>query len=132
MEIDTFRGNTPEQLEAWLRVIVDRTIIDLLRRSHRKKRDSGRETSIAAEGFEEPLRNASPSAQEEAARREDDQLIRRLLNELPREYREVIWLRTAGTTFKSIGKEMGRTEDDARHLHGRAFDALKKRAERLK
>ncbi|GEM_PF-3063805 len=131
-EIDTFEGCTPRQLYAWLRVIFDRTTIELWRRLHTKKRDIRRETSIDARNFQESLRNAAPSAAEVAVMCERIQLVRDMLPRLPMAYAKVLLLRAEGSSYGEIGQLMGLSADVARKLYERALRKFGKQMKGLK
>ena len=125
-EIHTFQGCTPEQLEAWLRTILDHTVANLARRCRAGKRDVNREVSVQGElpGI------AAPAADEVVARREHGRLVREAVRLLPPEWAEVVQLRHYDQLpWEEVGRRMGRSTEAVRQLNRRALQEL---GERLK
>lgn len=122
-----FRGRTDAELRAWLRRILLHNLHDVRKRFHAaQKRDVAREASsptisarLDAVGSPEP----SPSAA--AAARECLAALERAMAELGADHRRVIQLRHFDRlSFKQIGEALGRSDDAARKLWGRAIDKL--------
>jgi RNA polymerase sigma-70 factor (ECF subfamily) len=126
---DQFRGQTQDELLAWLRKILLHHLIDERRRFRdATKREVGREQpldpSSASEATLQPLASdPSPSAQ--ASVEEETRAMLVMLKRLPDEYREVIRLRNwERLGFPEIGQRMNRTADAARKLWTRAIERL--------
>jgi RNA polymerase sigma factor (sigma-70 family) len=119
--MSSFEGCTLEQALGWFKTIINRTVVDFARRIPKSKEGIPRENSTDAPDFEESLRNAAPSAQEVAAKRERVQLVRDILARLPTEYAEVVRLRAGGASYGEIGRQTGRSADSVRKLHMRAM-----------
>ncbi len=121
-EINTFRGCTPEQMMAWLRVILEHTMSNFRRRFHTGKREVGREVSGEMATVREDPRHAVPSASEKAISNEQARLMLHALERLPEHYREVVRLRREERlSFEEIGRRTGRTADAARKVWLRAL-----------
>ncbi len=125
-EIKTFRGCTPEQLDAWLSVIVDRTVAIFARESRAAKRDIRREVSAEAAGLEESLGDAAPAADAIAIRREELSRLNEAVSRLPEEHARVVRLRLEELSWAEIGQRMHRGAEAAAELHRRACQELKK------
>ena len=120
-EIDTFHGCTPEQLLAWLRVILQHTMANFTRQFHTGKREVAREVSGEMAIVREDPRHAAPSASDAAIHHEQSALLRKALDRLPDHYVQVVRLRSEGNlSFEEIGRLTGRTPEAARQLWRRA------------
>jgi RNA polymerase sigma-70 factor (ECF subfamily) len=114
-----FRGNTEGELVGWLRQILLSHLVNLVQH-HRgaKRRDMRLERDLAAE-MDQSSRDLDPallaphsSPSHEASRREQTVLLADALEQLPRDYREVIVLRhLEGLTFAEVARRMGRSTD---------------------
>ena len=118
-EIETFRGCTPAQLLAWLRVILLHTVFNFSRRFHTDKRQVARE----AGGLRAPndVRHAAPSASDAVIRHEQARVFEQALHRLPAHYVRVIQLRNGERrSFVEIGRLTGRSPEAARKVWLRA------------
>lgn len=127
---EQFRGQTEEELRAWLvRILQNRAGQEVRRFRLAAKRDVRRElalSSFTADGFE--LTGASdvetPSRQVAAAEEKD--MLAEALSALPGHYQDVIQLRnTDRKSFEEIGALMGRSPEAARKLWVRAIEQLR-------
>jgi len=127
---DRFRGDSPDELQAWLRKIVLRVVAN--RRRHFldvDRRDMGREVPLEAGDSRLQFRNQLPDRGQTPSRYamsgEQRQALERALKELPEHYREVIRLRSEEQrSFEEVAQRLGRTPDGARMLWGRAIRRL--------
>jgi RNA polymerase sigma-70 factor (ECF subfamily) len=124
-EIDAFRGCTPQQLLAWLRVILLHTLSNFARGFSTAKRRAASEAppSPAAIGERQGRRAASPS--EALMRREQAEAVRRAVGSLPPHYLEVVRLRQErNLSFAEIGRLTGRSSTAVRKVWMRAAAAI--------
>jgi RNA polymerase sigma-70 factor (ECF subfamily) len=128
--LERFRGESEEELLAWLRKILLHVVVDATRHYRGAgKREVGREVALDVEDSTRALEicvlspEGSPSSQ--AVAREGESELRRVLGELPELYRQVIhWRNWERRTFEEIGQLTGRSADAARQLWKRALDNL--------
>ena len=123
--IGRFDGTTVDQFRAWMRVVLQNKAADFDRRYRRTgKRGHGRERALEPENG--GVADEAPAPGSVVSRNEDEARIRAAVARLPEEYRRVIQLRTwDGLPFAEVGQVMGRTEDAARMLWGRAIEWLR-------
>lgn len=132
---EQFRGQTEQELVAWLRKILInsiRTSID--REMATQRRDLRREVSIheMAESADDSCGNlnrnllsATPSPTEVAVHHEQLSTIEEQLELLPPAYRQVItWRNLEGIEFEEIARRMGRSVNAVRVLWARALRRL--------
>jgi len=137
--VGQFRGSTETQFLAWLRQILVGILANQVRRYFGTKRrdvrlerelqdDLSRSSACLGSGLIAP--QSSPSSQ--ASRREQAVLLADAMEELPRDYREVIILRQLeGLSFPQVALRMGRTEDSVKNLWARALIRLRRLLEVL-
>ncbi len=126
-KIGQFRGESETEFKAWIRKIVNNEVIDNFRKFHTtRRRRANRETSLddsqqfTAEPTDE-LRTPST----EALVREQTELVRSAMKQLPEKYRHVIELRNLeALPFDVIGQQMECSADAARKLWFRAIVKL--------
>jgi RNA polymerase sigma-70 factor (ECF subfamily) len=125
-----FQGTSEGELLAWLRQILVNNVANFSRRYRSEKRAVHREVGLVPEDSRQvpgpalfdPL--LTPSS--EAVEREQAEVLRRALQRLPDEYRQVIVLRyLEGCSFEQIGSLMDRSADAARKLWSRAMGRLR-------
>ncbi|MHC4451284.1 MAG: sigma-70 family RNA polymerase sigma factor [Planctomycetota bacterium] len=134
---DQFRGTTEAELLSWLRKMLARHLIDLVRRYRLGGgREVVHERSIQQELYESSqsmgrvvaFSGTSPSRQ--AARRESVRRIADALLALKPDHAEVIRLRTMrGLGWAEVAERMDRSYDAARLLWLRAVEALRPQLE---
>jgi RNA polymerase sigma-70 factor, ECF subfamily len=129
-----FRGSTEGEWIQWLRSILALHLAQLVRhyfgtqrRDVRLERrlsvDLEKSSQALAHGLASP--QSSPSAQ--AVRREQAVLLADALEQLPKDYREVIILsHLEGMTFPEVAKRMNRTLDSVKNLWARALARLRR------
>jgi RNA polymerase sigma-70 factor (ECF subfamily) len=127
---DGFEGNNEKALLAWLRQILKNEIIDVRRALHAEKRDVRRENAADTDpnlaefrlGVVDP--DQTPGTQ--AALTEDIGRLQQALEQLSPDYEDVIRMRNwERLSFAEIGQRMGRSEDAAKKLWGRALIKLR-------
>jgi RNA polymerase sigma-70 factor, ECF subfamily len=113
-----FRGRTPGQLKAWLRVILIHSLIKT-----RRRRDHVR----VGMGWEPGELTGAVTPPSAVAERADSQkAIDAALRELPEHYRAAIRLRLWDQlSFAEIGARLALSEECARKLYGRAVARLR-------
>jgi RNA polymerase sigma-70 factor (ECF subfamily) len=121
-------------LLAWLRRILAFNLASLLRRYRgAQRRDVRLERELSADLDESSraldrgllARQSSPSQQ--AARREQGVLLANALDQLPKNYREVLILRhLEGLSFPEVARRMGHTLDSVKNIWTRALARLRR------
>jgi RNA polymerase sigma-70 factor (ECF subfamily) len=122
-----FRGQTPAELQAWLRTIVLRQVASTSRRFVvAEKRDVAREVPLpATEGGSVNLPDGASSPSQKAGREEQATAVRLALDRLPEHYRQVlVWREWDELPFAEIAQRLGKTADAARMLWWRAIERL--------
>lgn len=128
----TFRGNTPEELAAWLWGILRHNQQNFYRQHlGSQKRRVGREVPLddgrASRRLRAKLEVRDAPAAEAAARREQDELIRRAVERLPLLPRRVVGLHGfGGLPFLEVGAALGCSEEAARKTFSRALRRLRR------
>jgi RNA polymerase sigma-70 factor (ECF subfamily) len=129
-----FRGDTEAELIRWLRQILIRNLVNLVRRFvGTKRRDVRLERQLAVEMdqssnlLDRGLAAPGTTPSQSAARREQSVLLANALERLPDDYREVMILRhLEGLTFPEIAQRMERTVDSVEKLWTRALVRLRR------
>lgn len=130
-----FRGNTEDEVLAWLRQLLRNNLIDFTRQYRTAaKRAVGREVSLA--GDDTPTRPTAqvrantPSPSGHAIAHEEDEALRRAMGRLPEDYRAILHLRYEdGLGFDEIATRMGRSAPAVRKLWARAVGRLRQELE---
>jgi RNA polymerase sigma-70 factor (ECF subfamily) len=128
MSLGKFEDRGDGSFAAWLRRILDRKLVDEVRRhTDAAMRDARREERLATDaGVAEP---DQPSPSGEVAAAEQSARIRAVVDALPSDYAVVIRLiHQDGLTLVEAGERMGRSADAVRKLYGRAMECLAERA----
>jgi RNA polymerase sigma-70 factor (ECF subfamily) len=132
-EFAQFRGQSAEDLVAWLRAILLNLAANF-RRSHRgtKKRRLAREVSLDGDGsnddLKEQLIDDTPTPAGHAIRLEQLQSLQQALEWLPEHYRQVLrWRHHDNLPFEEIGRLLDRSPDAARMLWWRAIELLQQK-----
>lgn len=125
----SFLGGSEGEFFNWLKSIVTHTLHDTIRHyDGTQKRDTHREKHLgdgSGSTADEDLLEEVWSPDMSAMRREEIAILAAMIRTLPDDYRTVITLRCfENLTFKEIGTRMGRSEDAARKLWGRACAEL--------
>ncbi len=137
-DFHTFRGNDERELLAWFKQILHNNAANTIRDHVRaKKRSADKDQSIDdAAGRASPLRNqleaeqSTPSA--ELIRIEDEEQIRRLLEELPHDQREAVVLRhLEGRSLQQLATHFGRSEVAVAGLLKRGMQKLRAKLSQL-
>jgi RNA polymerase sigma-70 factor (ECF subfamily) len=136
-----FTGDTERALACWLRRLVGRKLIDLVRYHNRVKRGAGGlpvslhmqhvDGSNGGAGRDydllDSLSLSQPSPSEIVSRRELTGLLNQALTDLPAAEAEVLRLYHAeGLSFDSIGAKMGLGRKTVRALWARALKSLRR------
>ncbi|MBI3462735.1 MAG: sigma-70 family RNA polymerase sigma factor [Planctomycetes bacterium] len=122
-----FRGETRQEMRAWLKRILLNNLVNQARRWRSQKWQVGRELALEGDGAQavKHLVDSGPSASAVARAREQQQLVEQAMASLKDDHRQVLELRHRdGLPFDEIGRRMDRTADSARMLWYRAFDQL--------
>jgi RNA polymerase sigma-70 factor (ECF subfamily) len=113
---EQFRGDSPQQLLAWLRKLLACTLTDALRTLGRAKRDAGRERSLeaaldeSAERLHAWLAAEQSSPSERADRNEQLVRLADALARLSEDQRQALVLRHChGWPVADIARQLGRT-----------------------
>lgn len=125
----SFRGQTEEDLAAWIRGILAHVSANAIRHYKRKKRDVRLERQLQQEidqssqvlGQTLVASNSASSPSHRAMRRETAVRVAQALDELSPDYREVLILRELeGLKLVEVAQRMGRSEDSVQKLWARA------------
>jgi RNA polymerase sigma-70 factor (ECF subfamily) len=125
-----FQGETDAEWRAWLRRLLLNNLANMVR-GYREtaKRAVNREVTLGngrSSGEGVPA-DALPSPSTEAMAVEQAAAVRRALERLPEDYRQVLVLRhEEDLTFEEIGRRMNRSPDAARKLWARAVEKFQK------
>jgi RNA polymerase sigma-70 factor (ECF subfamily) len=127
-----FQGTTEAELLSWLRQMLLHNV-ENFNRSYRdtNKRQVGREVDLG--GTEGGLRLVDEvlTPSHHAIADEQRQELRRALEQLPDDYRQILLLRyEENRSFEEIGQIMQRTANASRKLWGRAVERLQQEFER--
>lgn len=132
-----FRGQSEQELLAWLRQILLRNLAGALKREVRaKKRNVRREISLdsymaslerSTARVEAALAGPESTPSSKASRLEQFARLADRMARLPEHYREVIVLRSLNSlTWAEVSQRMERSEGAVRNLWLRALESLKK------
>jgi RNA polymerase sigma-70 factor (ECF subfamily) len=125
-----FQGTSEAELLAWLRRLLLNNVANFARHFRAtSKRSIARERPLDAgdsgPGLAERLASESVSPSGEAAANEQEGALRRALERLPEDYRQVILLRhEEGKSLEEIATLLGRSYNAVRKLWARALDRL--------
>ena len=122
-----FQGQTPAELQAWLRTILRRQVASVSRRFvAADKRDVDREVPLPGpEGGSVHLPDGASSPSQKALREEQAEAVRQALDRLPEHYRQVlVWREWDELPFAEIAERLGKSTDAARMLWWRAVERL--------
>jgi len=116
--LPTFRGEA--QFSTWLRTLIHNKVAEYYRKRSRKK-----------ETMQVDLVYAEQTSDHSSARSMEDRMaLYSALDQLPRQYREVILLRFAeGMQFNEIAKKMKKNPEATKSLFRRALSAFRKKME---
>ena len=126
-----FRGSSPDELRAWLRQVLLHNVGAFTRRFRAtSKRAVGLEVAIgggaSSAGTDEPKAASNLSPSGVAIEHEQSSALRRALERLPEEYRQVVCLRfDEDRSFEEIGELTGRSPNAARKVWARAMERLR-------
>lgn len=131
---DQFRGRTPEEMAAWLRQILARTLANALRGLGQAKRDAGAEQSLEADldasrgRLDAWLAADQTSPSERAGAHERADQLTAAVAALPDDQREAILLKHChGTSLAEIAERTGRTIPAVAGLLRRGLQTLRER-----
>src|SRR5262249_43139479 len=130
-----FRGQTDEELKAWLRRLLLHNVVDFTRQYRdAEKREVARECrlqrSTSSSEVAPELADSGTSQSAVAARREQAHAIKKALEKLPDDYRRIIVLRyEEERSFEEIGRLISLSANAARKLWARAIKRLRQESE---
>jgi RNA polymerase sigma-70 factor (ECF subfamily) len=120
-QFPSFRGNSPEELSAWLRQILLSHLLNVAEAYRAQKREVKREQSLV--GHLVDVSQLSPSG--EAVSREMWESLQGALDRLPEHYRRIILLRHRDDlSFAEIGRVTNQSDEAARKVWSRAIRKL--------
>jgi RNA polymerase sigma-70 factor (ECF subfamily) len=130
-----FRGDSEEELLAWLRRLLHNNLADFARQYRDTgKRQLNREVPLASDssvGGAPQLAGVEPSPSGLAMANEEADTVHCALAGLPADYRKVLLLRyQEDLSFEDIGRQMNLTANAARKLWARAGKRLQQELER--
>jgi len=127
-DFDTFRGQTEEELKAWIGRLVVHNLQDAGRRFRQsQQRNVEKEVAWSAE-TELSATMDQPSPSSLVRRRETDDELLRAVAELPERSQQVLELRhRMRLSHAEVAQELGMTEEAARKLWSRTVEQLQKR-----
>jgi RNA polymerase sigma-70 factor, ECF subfamily len=109
-------GSTDGERIAWLFAVQERLLLDKYDEQFAQKRDPRREVDKNAlqrafvdstADFLPAAQDAGPSPSEDAAKREELQILADFLDQLTQEHREVLLMRQEGRTLDEIAQKLG-------------------------
>lgn len=131
-DFGAFAGASEQELVAWLRTILMRTIVDQARHHRSQKRDVRRQQSLelllqtASQDLDLMLAGNLTSPTAAAANREFAVVVADALAVLPEDYRDVIvWHHFQGHSFVEIGLRIQRSPAAVRMLWVRGLERLR-------
>jgi len=123
-----FRGDTVEELQAWLKHLLLNNAADFARGfQNTDKRRLDREVGLPGGTSDAggDLAGDTPTPSVDAMAEEQAAKVRRALDTLPDDYRQVIvWRYQEERSFAEIAERMGRSENAVRKLWFRAIERL--------
>lgn len=126
-----FRGESEDELLAWLRSILLANVSNFDRRYRRTaKRDLACELPLDESGrngtgASRPVEDDAPSPSWQAVRREEFEAVERAIQRLPKDYACVVTLvNREHRSFAEAARLMNRSEDATRRLWSRAIERL--------
>lgn len=125
LHIREFRGSTPVEFQAWLRIMLTNNVRDAWRRySGTQKRNSSLEVSALFTDDEARLKPSSQgSLLDEFLFQEKLEAVKKTVDRLPEHYREVLRMRHwECMTFPAMGEVLGKPADAVRQLWYRAIE----------
>lgn len=122
---DQFQGNSG-QYKAWLRRILERTLLDEIRKYERRPEQSVCKVEESSRRLESWIEGEQPSPSEPAIRDEQLELLARFLAELQEDQHEVLVLKHClGQKVAEIAEELGRTTASVAGLLRRGLKRLR-------
>ena len=127
-----FHGHSEAELLAWLRRLLLNNLIDFRRLYlQAAKRRAAKEVSLqeggSSCGGSDKLAAPEPTPSRLAMKDEQAQALRKAMERLPDDYRQVLqWRQQDELTFEEIGRRMDRSADAVRKLWARAVARLQK------
>jgi RNA polymerase sigma-70 factor (ECF subfamily) len=131
-----FHGASEEELRAWLRRLLLNNVANFGRRyRNTDKREVGREVALQPGSASGPPGDAlaadAPSPSAEAVAHEQAEALRRAMERLPEDYRQVLrWRYEEQHSFDEIAALLHKTPNAARKLWGRVLERLQQEMER--
>jgi RNA polymerase sigma-70 factor (ECF subfamily) len=130
-DFSQFQGRTQRELLNWLGRILRHNLADFRRRYRdRAARQVAREqplSDVERPGLRGKLVADTPAPEDKAARAEEAELLRRAVERLSNDHRQVIALRhEQGLSFHDIAQRMGRSPGAVRKLWFRAVERLRR------
>ncbi len=122
--LERFRGDRAEEFQAWLRAVLLNKLREFRQRYQRtQSRQVQREKSLQASDLDLPSGDSTVITK--AARSEQAAVVLAALARLPEDQQNVIrWRNWEKLTFVEIGQRLGKSEDAARMIWGRAVARL--------
>ncbi len=129
-----FRGTTLKEFKAWLRQILVNTLLNSRRAFvGTERRNVSAETPLDSQLRAVVAEQRTREPEREAIRQESVELVQAAMSRLSEDHQRVLELRNREhLTFPQIGELLGRSENAARMLWGRAFDALATELEKVR
>ena len=125
-----FKGQTGEELQAWLRQLLLHNVANFARGFRDAgKRDLAREVALEPEtpsgAGDRGLADDTPSPSGRAMAREQAEIVQQALARMPEDYSQVVILRYQdGLSFEQVAQRMQRSENAVRKLWFRAVERL--------
>jgi RNA polymerase sigma-70 factor (ECF subfamily) len=130
-----FRGKDETELKAWLRRLLLHNVVDFTRHYRdAEKREVARECHLgvgpSSNDMLPELADSGPSPSAEAVHSEQARAIKKALERLPRDYRQVIILRyQEERSFEDISQLMNQSANAVRKLWARTIKRLRQESE---
>ena len=132
LHIDQLIGRNPASFVAWLRRIAENVLRDAIRELERKKRPNPAkriQTAVTEESYValvEYVGGTSTTPSRHARRNEASEIIKRAMQQLPADYRDVLQLHhLEGRSVSEVATKMGRSEGAVYMIRARALERLR-------
>lgn len=132
LHINQLVGRNPASFVAWLRKIAENVLRDAIRELERKKRPNPAkrlQTAVTEESYVmllDYVGGTSTTPSRHARRNEASEIIKRAMQQLPPDYRDVLQLHhLEGHSVAEIATKMGRSEGAVYMIRVRALERLR-------
>lgn len=129
VDFGSFKGQSEQEIRAWLARLLQHNLIDAGRRFRQtRRRDIEREHSFHDYEKSDQIPSSEGTASSLVRAREQDDQLMRAIAQLPERSQQILELRhRQGLSHAEISRELGMTEEAARKLWSRTVEELRQR-----